>query len=34
MEEWKQYRLGDIISISSGLAYKGGAILVKVILFY
>ena len=23
MEEWKQYRLGDIISISSGLAYKG-----------
>ena len=23
MEEWKEYRLGDIISISSGLAYKG-----------
>ena len=23
MEKWKQYRLGDIISISSGLAYKG-----------
>ena len=23
MEQWKQYRLGDILSISSGLAYKG-----------
>ena len=23
MEEWKEYRLGDIIKISSGFAYKG-----------
>ena len=23
MEEWKEYRLGDIISISGGFAYKG-----------
>lgn len=23
MEEWKEYRLGDIISIKSGFAYKG-----------
>ena len=23
MEEWKEYRLGDLINISSGFAYKG-----------
>ena len=23
MEEWKEYKLGDIISIKSGFAYKG-----------
>ena len=26
MEEWKQYRLGDVISIASGFAYKGDLI--------
>lgn len=26
MEEWKEYRLGDIISIKSGFAYKGDMI--------
>jgi len=26
MEEWKKYRLGDVISIASGFAYKGDLI--------
>lgn len=26
MEEWKEYKLGDVISIKSGFAYKGDMI--------